>query len=290
MRMYGARILVVGSEGGVGRNWLEGLREVGANVSAVLDGTSALRHLEMLEPEVILLDLRLEGSLDGIDTCRAIRTRSAALVVVAAADVGAYDEVVSLAVGADHFLTAETPVEVVVARLRALLRRARGAVLVEVPGGAQAHHAASSNGQRGSNGNGRVYTAPSGRAMVRGGANGAAGPGAAQLALLSGPNPDDPMERISDGDLEIDPAAREVQVGGSEVELTRIEFDLLVTLARSPRRVFTREQLMVSAWEEPFDGSHVLDTHLSRMRRKIADAGGERVAHAVRGVGYRLRA
>jgi DNA-binding response OmpR family regulator len=96
-------------------------------------------------------------------------------------------------------------------------------------------------------------------------------------------------ERIVEGDLEIDLVAHEVRVAGATTELTRIEFDLLVTLARQPRRVFTREQLMASAWDEPFDGSHVLDTHLSRLRGKITGAGGERVAHAVRGVGYRLR-
>jgi DNA-binding response OmpR family regulator len=96
-------------------------------------------------------------------------------------------------------------------------------------------------------------------------------------------------ERVVEGELEIDLAARDVRVAGTEVPLTRIEFDLLVTLALHPRRVLTREQLMVSAWDEPFDGSHVLDTHLSRLRRKILAAGGGRVAHAVRGVGYRLR-
>jgi DNA-binding response OmpR family regulator len=47
---------------------------------------------------------------------------------------------------------------------------------------------------------------------------------------------------------------------------------------------------MASAWDQPFDGSHTLDAHLSRMRCKVDRAGGGRVAHAVRGVGYRLRA
>jgi DNA-binding response OmpR family regulator len=96
-------------------------------------------------------------------------------------------------------------------------------------------------------------------------------------------------ERLVVDDLEVDPISREVWVAGSPVMLTRIEFDLLVTLAEQPRRVFTREQLMQRAWGDAFDGSHVLDTHLSRLRCKVTAAGGRRVAHAVRGVGYRLR-
>jgi DNA-binding response OmpR family regulator len=244
----------------------------------------------MLEPELILLDLRLAGQLDGFDTCRAIRTRSAALVVIAAANVGVYDEVVSLAVGADHFLPAETSVEVVVARLRALLRRSRGAVLVEIAGDAPAASTAATNGHRSVRGNGRAPGTGGDRAGSRVRATSHVAPVPAQLALLNGEVAGGPTGCIVDGDLEIDPVSREAHVDGTEVALTRIEFDLLVTLAQQPRRVFTREQLMVSAWDEPFDGSHVLDAHLSRMRRKIADAGGQRVAHAVRGVGYRLRA
>jgi two-component system, OmpR family, response regulator len=303
--MIDARMLMVGGEQGASRGWLEHLRDFGANISVVTDGSDALRHLDLVEPEIVLLDLRLEGSIDGFDTCRIIRTRSAALVVAVADKVGTYDEVVALAVGADHFLHAETPVELVVARLRSLLRRSRGTVMV---GGMLVESAAAAPRAVGSTASARGRSVPIRRpgqvsAVVGAGnggngstrangdhQNGRAGGGAAsQLALLNGSGPDGPTERIVDGDLEIDLVARELRAAGTEVPLTRIEFDLLVTLARNPRRVFTREQLMASAWDHPFDGSHVLDAHLSRMRVKITEAGGERVAHAVRGVGYRLR-
>ena len=305
--MNDARLLIVGREDGIARGWLDHLREAGANISVVTDGASALRHLAMLEPELILLDLQLTGPLDGFDTCRAIRSRSSAVVVMAASKVGTYDEVVALAVGADHFITAETPVEVVCARLRSLVRRVRGAVLVDAVVGAQATQGPSSGTASARPGNGAQARPVNGRPAGRNGhrdghaTNGHAGNGgrtnhngsAVQMPLAGGMNGhglDGAAERIVDGDLEIDLVAREVRVSGVEAPLTRIEFDLLTTLARHPRRVFTREQLMSSAWDEPFDGSHVLDAHLSRMRGKISEAGGERVAHAVRGVGYRLRA
>ena len=288
--MNDARLLIVGREDGVARGWTDHLREAGANISVVGDGASALRHLSMLESELILLDLRLEGPHDGFDTCRAIRARSATIIAVASASDGPYDEVVALAVGADHFIPADTPAEVVVARLRTLLRRARGAVLVDAAVGAS-----GPGGPGGPTGTGvpaleRDRSRTGARTGARNGVHVRSAARSAQLTLMGGAGPDTLAERIVDGDLEIDLVAREVTVCGAPVALTRIEFDLLVALARHPRRVFTRDQLMASAWEEAFDGSHVLDAHLSRLRGKITAAGGERVAHAVRGVGYRLRA
>lgn len=315
--MNDARVLIVGDEGGVAAGWIEPLRTAGASLSVVSDGSSAVRRVEGVEPELVLLDLHLSGDLDGFDTCRAIRSRSATIVVMAAPAAGVYDEIVALALGADHFVPGDTPDEVVVARLRSLIRRARGVVLVDAVVGAGRTDGAPSRvgGTRSPQVTGRGPLRP-----VRGGA----GTGR-QLALgdghLDAPSsvPSRPpssapssspssatsnartngtvdlpangaADRIVDGDLAIDVFAREVHVGGTPVALTRIEFDLLVALARHPRRVLTRDQLMASAWEVPFDGSHVLDAHLSRMRVKIARAGGDRVGHAVRGVGYRLRA
>lgn len=294
--MKDARLLMVGREDGIVRGWVDHLRDAGANISVVPDGESAVRHLGMLEPEVVLADLKLGGGLDGFDMCRAIRARSNAVVVLAAERGSPYEEVVALAVGADHCVCQDVPVEVVVARVRSLLRRARG----EVADGGATHNGSAMNGDGAVARNGTNGHVPAGR--VGGGTVLAGTPRRAAPAVRSiGGLPghlgmgvgmgvgDGAAERIVEGDLEIDLVAREVRVAGSLTMLTRIEFDLLVTLARQPRRVFTRDQLMASAWEEPFDGSHVLDTHLSRLRGKITEAGGERVAHAVRGVGYRLR-
>jgi DNA-binding response OmpR family regulator len=315
--MNGSRLLVVGQADGVARGWLEPLRSAGANVAVVGDGAEALRHLDMIEPELILIDLRLSGPIDGFDTCRAIRARSAAAIVIASTSDGAYDELVALAVGADHYLHADTTVEVVEARLRSLTRRARGEVvpdqLVSARGADPDTTAVSSGGTAGTRPGavgprtatlgarlgtaGRWVAAAEHGAVMNGtrtgrgrtGGDGSAGTAVRGLAHVPS-GPDGPTERIVDGELVIDLVAREVHVGETLVELTRTEFDLLVALASHPRRVLSRDQLMMSAWDEPFDGSHVLDTHLSRMRCKILRAGGGRVAHAVRCVGYRLRA
>ena len=278
--MRAARLVLIGRESCIARAWVDELRGAGADVTLIADGASALRHLAMLEPDVILLDLDLDGPLDGFETCRAMRTRTGAPIAVAAASAGAYDEVIALAVGADHFIAGDTPVEVAIARVRALIRRVRGDVLSEVVEVAESSPERTSTGSASRSGT-RPRTGA--RAVTSGHQQ-------AQLTLMGGAGPEGLDERIVDDELEIDLIAREVRVGGVEVALTRIEFDLLVTLARHPRRVLTRDQLMAGAWDEPFDGSHVLDAHLSRLRGKIGRAGGQRVAHAVRGVGYRLRA
>jgi DNA-binding response OmpR family regulator len=284
-----ARLLVVGETSCVATSWIESLVSAGAVVETVPNGPEALRRLEHLDPDVVLLDVYLAGPLDGFETCRGIRALSDTLVVFVAAHAEPYDEVVALAVGGDHYFACGTPVPIVIARLRSLLRRARGTVVLqgevtEVPA------------ERIESGRASAFiTEPTPQVMMASMGHGSEDPWQREAAAERvAPSPSSAAsaaahESLVDGDLEIDVVAREVRVCGEPVLLTRIEFDLLVTLASQPRRVFTREQLLASVWDVSFDGSHVLDSHMSRLRRKIDEAGGQRVAFAVRGVGFRLR-
>ena len=89
------------------------------------------------------------------------------------------------------------------------------------------------------------------------------------------------------GDVQIDPAAREVTVQGEPVALTRLEFDLLETLAAQPRVVFTRRQLLDRIWgEDWFGDEHVVDVHVAKLRRKLGHGGD--IVMTVRGVGFRI--
>ena len=92
------------------------------------------------------------------------------------------------------------------------------------------------------------------------------------------------------GELEIDPAAREVRVGGEPVELTKLEFDLLDVLSAEPRVAFSRAQLLERVWGPRWFGDdHVVDVHLANLRRKLGDdASAQRYIRTVRGVGYRI--
>jgi two-component system response regulator ResD len=92
------------------------------------------------------------------------------------------------------------------------------------------------------------------------------------------------------GDVRIDPHTRLVAVAGEEKALTVKEFDLLWTMARHPRQVFTRDQLLDLVWglTEYIDPSTVT-VHVRRLREKIeADPGNPRHIQTVWGMGYRF--
>ncbi|GAB4487122.1 MAG: response regulator transcription factor [Anaerolineales bacterium] len=89
------------------------------------------------------------------------------------------------------------------------------------------------------------------------------------------------------GDLEIDSARRAVTVNGLPVNLRTQEFDLLLTLASQPERVFTREQLLEKAWGFDFYGqTRTVDVHIAQLRRKLA--ASQVKIETVTGVGYKL--
>jgi DNA-binding response OmpR family regulator len=94
------------------------------------------------------------------------------------------------------------------------------------------------------------------------------------------------------GVLTVDPLAREVELDGETLELTRIEFDLLDTLTAQPRIAFSRAQLLERVWGPNWYGDdHLVDVHVSNLRRKLADdPRAPDFVCTVRGVGYRMGA
>ncbi len=97
-------------------------------------------------------------------------------------------------------------------------------------------------------------------------------------------------ERLSFGDIELDAETREVTKAGRTLQLTAKEFDLLWFLARHPRKVFSRDQLMLRVWgyEAALDTGTVT-VHVRRLREKIEDSPSQpQLLQTVWGVGYRL--
>jgi DNA-binding response OmpR family regulator len=94
--------------------------------------------------------------------------------------------------------------------------------------------------------------------------------------------------RLRVGDLELDPAAREVRLRGRRIELSQKEFALLRALAAEPTRVWTKEELLRDVWGfRSLGTTRTLDSHACRLRNKLA-ADGDRFVVNVWGVGYRL--
>jgi DNA-binding response OmpR family regulator len=96
-------------------------------------------------------------------------------------------------------------------------------------------------------------------------------------------------ERLAAGPIAVDRATRRVTVHGQGVALAAKEFELLVKLASEPARVFTKEELLRDVWGfRSLGRTRTLDSHASRLRRKLAAAGAEECVLNIWGVGYRL--
>jgi DNA-binding response OmpR family regulator len=93
---------------------------------------------------------------------------------------------------------------------------------------------------------------------------------------------------IESAGLTIDPNRRRVHVDGDEVQLTPLEFEILLALARDPGVVLSRDQLMDRVWGyRDYAGGRVVDSHVARIRRKLGEDGVEpRFVRTVHGVGY----
>jgi DNA-binding response OmpR family regulator len=94
------------------------------------------------------------------------------------------------------------------------------------------------------------------------------------------------------GGLVVQPRARSATLDGRDLDLTRLEFDLLAHLARRSPDVVTRRELLAEVWRQPYGGADkTVDVHLSWLRRKLGETAAEpRFLHTVRGVGVKLDA
>ena len=98
------------------------------------------------------------------------------------------------------------------------------------------------------------------------------------------------VELLEAGPLRIDTRTRDVRAGGRRIHLSQKEYELLLQLAREPERVFTKAELLYEVWEYRAPArTRTLDSHASRLRRKLREAGtGVALVENVWGVGYRL--
>jgi DNA-binding response OmpR family regulator len=107
------------------------------------------------------------------------------------------------------------------------------------------------------------------------------------------------LSRAADGDgspleaheLRIDPDKRTVALRGEPITTTFVEFEILITLARTPGRVFTRDMLLARVWgDSAYRDPRTIDVHIRHLREKIErDPKDPEYLFTVRGVGYRFR-
>lgn len=202
------------------------LSQNGFDVTGAADGRKGLAALEASSFDIVLLDVMMPG-LDGIEVCRRIRATSRIPIVMLTAKGDETDRVVGLELGADDYVAKPFSPRELLARLRALLRRAQ-------------------------------------------------------------PTPE--TQALTIGDLAIDVDGRVVTLAGRQVDLTGIEFDILVTLAKRAGRVVARDGILSAAGRDDVTvGERTVDVHVSHLRQKLGDAPRSPTRiKTVRGVGYVL--
>jgi DNA-binding response OmpR family regulator len=106
--------------------------------------------------------------------------------------------------------------------------------------------------------------------------------------IRGGEQPSGPIQRHG---MTIDAARRRVEVDGDEIALTPLEFEILLTLARDPGVVMSRDALMDGVWGyRDYAGGRVVDSHVARIRRKLGEDGNDpRFIRTVHGVGYAFK-
>jgi two-component system, OmpR family, response regulator ChvI len=247
----GRTVAIVEDEDGIRESVVFALERDGHAAAAYADGRRAWSAFEAALPDLAILDIGLPG-MDGLELCRRLRSRSEALpIVFLTSREEEFDRVLGLEIGADDYLCKPFSMRELMARVKALLRRA---ALGPAPG-------------RGS----RLDAGPTSR------------PSPAQIA--------DPAAVTRAGDLELDADRYAAAWRGTAVRLTVTEFLLLETLARRPGHVKTRDQLLQAAYPHDTTASdRTIDSHVKRLRRKFQDVDAAFDAiESVYGAGYRLR-
>ncbi len=126
-------VLVVEDEESFVEALVVGLKREGFLVKVARDGAEALDVFDAVRPDLVLLDLMLP-KVNGLDVCRELRARSRVPIIMVTAKGGEIDTVVGLEVGADDYVTKPYRLRELVARMRAVLRRAPSAADDDDPG------------------------------------------------------------------------------------------------------------------------------------------------------------
>jgi DNA-binding response OmpR family regulator len=229
--MAGEAVLVVEQEPGTRAFLEQQLTDDGFEVVSAEQARKALELVERARPDLVLLDAVLPDA-SGFEVCSRLRegepgrtwNRDVPVIIVSARSEPV-DRLRGFARGCDDYVPKPFLYEELVARMRAVLRRA--------------------NGPR--------------------------------------------RTTLSVRDLTVDLGSRTVRVAGERLQLSAKEYDLLVALAEDPERVYRKEELLRNVWGfRSLGRTRTLDSHASRLRRKLNNGSDPTYVLNVWGVGYRL--
>lgn len=219
------RVLVVEDEPEIQALVRSHLEEDGYQVSTASSGLEALELLVQRRIELVVLDLGLPG-IEGMEVLRRLRDSSQIPVLILSSRGGGRERVMGLKRGADDYLVKPFLPQELVARVGALLRRAR-------------------------------------------------------LPAVS---------TTATGPLVLDEEAHQAFLEGQPVKLSPTEYELLRILARTPRKTFSREELLERVWGPEQWDSRRVDLYVSKIRAKLRRPGLPVLIQSVWGVGYKFSA
>jgi len=219
-------VLVVDDERQIVEIARDYLQHAGFAVVTASDGNQALERARSERPGLIVLDLGLPAR-DGLDVVRALRRESNVPIILLTARVSEADRLHGLEAGADDYVTKPFSPRELVARVKAVLRRASATT--------------------------------------------------------------ETREQVRLGDLTFDIPRQTLVRDRTPIELTATEFQLFVTMAKQPGRIFTRAQLLDAVRGTEVDSfDRAIDTHIKNIRRKVErDPRDPRYILTVYGVGYK---
>lgn len=216
------RILIVEDEEKLAGLLRDYLAQEGYDVSMLHRGDEVEDWVRAHGTDLVLLDLMLPGK-SGLDICKALRASTDVSIIMVTARVDEIDRLLGLELGADDYICKPYSPREVVARVKAVLRRAK-----------------------------------------RG---------------------DAPQE----SGLALDESGYKATLGGKDLGLTAVEFELLKVLVSQPGRIYTREQLMDAMYrDQRVVSDRTVDSHVKKIRKKISAVLPDReIVHSVYGLGYK---
>ncbi len=224
MNTLASRVLLIDDDSRLPELLSSYLEQNGVALSHAADGPRGLAALEQGAFDAVLLDVMMPG-MDGLEVVKRIRSKSNVPVIMLTARGDETDRVVGLEMGADDYVAKPFSPRELLARVKAVLRRAR---------------------------------------------------------------PDVQAEQLTVANIAIDVPSRVVTVAGKPVDLTGLEFDILVALLRRAGRVIPRDALLKEAGRsDVIVGERTVDVHISHLRQKLGD-DRSKLIKTVRGVGYVL--
>lgn len=229
--MISKKILLVDDDALLRQSLAYNLKKSGYQVKTAASAEDGLNQIESETPDLVLLDVGLPG-MDGLDALKRIRGEMSIPVIMLTGRRKELDEILGLEMGADDYVTKPFDLDVLLAHIKAVMRRSPSKL-----------------------------------------------------------NANERKEKITAGDISIDPNAHTVCLREKIVDLSPREFDLLYLLVHEADRVVETEDLLSNVWGEDFIGQpQVVYVHIRWLRQKIeVDPMKPQKIITIHGVGYKFQ-